>query len=68
MEHSQIVELQRRYVPFERWNCIHWFNEICLDEQSDLNDPSGDTGYICGRNFLLKDLIIVIKRQIILIC
>lgn len=46
MEYFQIVELQRRYVPFERWNCIHRFNEICFDEQSDLIDPSGDTGYI----------------------
>lgn len=41
-----MVELQRRYVPFERWNCIHRFNEICFDEQSDLIDPSGDTGLI----------------------
>lgn len=46
MEHFQMVELQRRYVPFERWYCIHRFNEICFDEQSDLIDPSGDTGYI----------------------
>lgn len=46
MEKFQIVELQRRYVPYVRWNCIHRFNEICFDEQTDLIDPSGDTGYI----------------------
>ena len=46
MEHFQMVELLRRYVPFERWNRIHRFNEICFDEPSDLIDPSGDTGYI----------------------
>ena len=46
MEHFQMVELQRRYVPFERWRCIHRFNEFCFNEQTDLIDPSGDTGYI----------------------
>ncbi len=39
-------ELQRRFVPYARWHCIHRFNEICFDEQSDLMDPSGDSGYM----------------------
>lgn len=45
MENFQIVELQRLYVPYKRWNIIHRFNEICFDEQTDVMDPSGDTDY-----------------------
>lgn len=46
MESFHVVELQRRFVPYARWHCIHRFNEICFDEQSDLMDPSGDSGYM----------------------
>lgn len=45
MEHFHVVEIQKR-LPYVRWNCIRLFNEICFDEQTDLIDPSGDTGYI----------------------
>lgn len=46
MEFFQVVELQRRFVPYARWNCIHRFNEICFDEPTDVMDPSNDSGYI----------------------
>lgn len=46
MEHFQLVVLQRFHVPYERWNCIRRFNDICFGEQSDLIDPSGDTDYM----------------------
>lgn len=46
MQHHQMVELQKSYVPYTQWNRIHRFNEICFGEQSDLMDPSGDTEYM----------------------
>ena len=46
MEHFQLVELQRLYVPYERWGVIRLFNEICFGEQTNLIDPSGDTEHI----------------------
>ncbi len=45
MEHFHIVEMQKRQ-PYVRWERIKLFNEICFDEQTNLIDPSGDTGYI----------------------
>ena len=45
MEHFHVVEMQKR-LPYVRWGCIKLFNEICFDEQTNLIDPSGDTGYI----------------------
>lgn len=46
MEYHHVVELQKWYVPYARWNCIHRFNEICFNERTDLMDPSGDTKYM----------------------
>ena len=45
MEHFHVVEMQKR-LPYVRWGRIKLFNEICFDEQTNLIDPSGDTGYI----------------------
>ena len=45
MEMFHVVEIQRRFLPYARWNCLHRFNEICFDEKSDVMDPSGDSGY-----------------------
>lgn len=45
MEHFHVVEMQKR-LPYVRWGCIHLFNEICFDEQTDLIDPSENSGYI----------------------
>ena len=45
MEHFHVVEMQKR-LPYVRWGYIKLFNEICFDEQTNLIDPSGDTGYI----------------------
>ena len=46
MEYHHVVELQKWYVPYARWSCIHRFNEICFNERTDLPDPSGDTDYM----------------------
>ena len=46
MEFFQVVEVQRRFVPYVRWGCIHTFNEICFDEQTDVMDPTGDSGFM----------------------
>lgn len=43
MEYHHVVELQKWYVPYVRWSCIHRFNEICFNERTNLPDPSGDT-------------------------
>ena len=43
MEYYHVVELQKWYVPYARWSCIHRFNEICFNERTDMVDPSGDT-------------------------
>ena len=51
MESFQIVEIQRRYLPYVHWNRLCRFNKICFDEQTDLMDPSGDTGYIYNNVF-----------------
>lgn len=45
MEQFQIVELQKLFVPYAKWGCIHRFCEICFDEQSDLMDPTGYEDY-----------------------
>ena len=45
MEHFHVVEIQKR-LPYVRWSRIYTFNDICFGEQTDLIDPSGDTGYI----------------------
>lgn len=45
MEHFHVVEMQKR-LPYVRWSRIYTFNDICFGEQTDLIDPSGDTGYI----------------------
>lgn len=47
MEHFHVVEMQKR-LPYVRWGRIKLFNEICFDEQTNLIDPSGNTGYIYG--------------------
>ena len=46
MEYHHVVELQKWYVPYARWSCIHRLNEICFNERTDLPDPSGDTDYM----------------------
>ena len=46
MEYHHVVELQKWYVPYARWSCIHRFNEICFKERTDLPDPSGDTDHM----------------------
>ena len=46
MEYHHVVELQKWYVPYAKWSCIHRFNEICFNERTDLPDPSGDTDYM----------------------
>lgn len=46
MEYFQVVEIQKRFVPYVKWGCIHRFNEICYDEQTDVMDPTGDSGYM----------------------
>ena len=46
MESCHLVEIQRRFLPYARWSCLHRFNEICFDEETNLPDPSGDTDYI----------------------
>ena len=45
MEHFHVENLQRR-VPQERWGCLHTFNEICFNEQTDLIDPYGKSDQI----------------------
>lgn len=45
MEHFHVVEIQKR-LPYVRWSRIHRFNEICFDEETNMPDPSGDTGYM----------------------
>ena len=45
MEFFHVVEMQKR-LPYIRWGRIKLFNEICFAEQTDLMDPSGNTGYI----------------------
>lgn len=47
MEYFHVVEMQKR-LPYVRWGRIKLFNEICFDEQTNLIDPSGNTGYIYG--------------------
>ena len=37
---------QQRFLPYARWSCLHRFNEICFEEETNLPDPSGDTGYM----------------------
>lgn len=44
MEHFHAENLQRRLPP-ERWGCIHTFNEICFNIQTDLPDPHGKSDY-----------------------
>ncbi len=46
MEHHQLVEMQKMYVPYVRWSALLRFNEICFGERSDMPDPSGDTYYM----------------------
>ena len=46
MEYHHVVELQKWYVPYARWSCIHRFNEICFNERTDMPDPSDDTNYM----------------------
>ena len=46
MEHFQVVEIQKRFLPYARWSCLHRFNEICFEEETNLPDPSGDTDYM----------------------
>ena len=46
MENFQVVEIQKRFLPYARWSCLHRFNEICFEEETNLPDPSGDTGYM----------------------
>ena len=46
MENYQVVEIQRRFLPYARWSCLHRFNEICFGEETNLPDPSGDTDYM----------------------
>ena len=46
MENFQVVEIQKRFLPYARWNCLHRFNEICFEEETNLPDPSGDTDYM----------------------
>ena len=46
MEYFQVVEIQRRFLPYVRWSRLHRFNEICFEEETNLPDPSGDTDYI----------------------
>ena len=41
MAQYHVVELQRRFVPYARWNCIRRFNEICFGEPTDMPDPTG---------------------------
>ena len=43
MEFFHVVEVQKWYVPYARWNRIHRFNDICFGEQTDVIDPSGDS-------------------------
>lgn len=45
MEHFQLVEVQKR-LPYEHWNRLHRFNELCFNEPSDLADPTGDTDHM----------------------
>ena len=46
MEYFQVVEIQRRFLPYVRWSRLHSFNEICFEEETNMPDPSGDTDYI----------------------
>jgi len=46
MESFQVVEIQRRFLPYARWSRLHRFNEICFEEETNLPDPSGDTDYM----------------------
>lgn len=43
MEQHHVLELQKRFVSYARWNVIHLFNEICFDENTNVPDPSGGT-------------------------
>ena len=55
MTFHQVVEIQRMFVPYIRWGCIHRFNEICFDEKTDLIDPFGDSSYIYSE--ILKHIV-----------
>lgn len=56
MTFHQVVEIQRMFVPYVKWGCIHRFNEICFDERTDLVDPFGDSDYIYSE--ILKHIVI----------
>lgn len=43
MEYHHVVELQKWYLPYSKWSCIHRLNEICFGENTDLIDPSCGT-------------------------
>ena len=45
MQNYHVVELQKR-LPYDRWNRIRRFNEICFGKQTDLIDPTGDTNHV----------------------
>ena len=45
MEFFHVVEMQKRQ-PYVRWGRIKMFNEICFGEQTNLMDPTGNTGYL----------------------
>lgn len=45
MQNYHVIELQKR-LPYDRWNRIRRFNEICFGEPTDLIDPTGDTSHI----------------------
>lgn len=45
MEHFHLVEIQKR-LPYEHWNRIRRFNDICFGERSDMADPTGDTDHM----------------------
>jgi len=40
MEHGHVPFIQKE-MPYERWNRIRLFNELCFDEDTDLADPTG---------------------------
>lgn len=50
MEHSHVENL-RRHLPPDRWECIHTFNEICFNEQTNLIDPYGKSDQIYRQVF-----------------